>query len=161
VAFSVRGGFHDDPQRFIRRPVSSAADDAFAKAPAITQTGTLVQAPPGTVGLDRSASIQTQAPALFAAGYRFALRTVSLGDQTDPGVISSAEAQAILAAGMMLGLVQVYRNTGVTADQGTQDGQAAVQQANLLGAPSGLLLWYDLEGTFSRIRAARRYRARR
>jgi hypothetical protein len=103
----------------------------------------------GTVGVDRTATIAPQASQLYALGYRFAFRTLGLSDSTE-GILTASEVAAIFKAGLALGLFQNYRNKGITADQGTADGQFAANKAIELGAPKdkGLVLWYDLEGTF-------------
>lgn len=110
--------------------------------------------PVGTVGIDRSASIQSQAPALLRAGYAFAMRTVALPgpDGMSQGILTAGERDAIFAAGLALGLYQPYRNKSITADQGLQDGKSAALQAQELGCPIGadppMTLWCDLEGSF-------------
>lgn len=108
--------------------------------------GKLITPPPGTVGLDRSDTIASTAASLYAEGYRFAFRTLSLADTVNAGVLTVEEAVAIFAAGLMIGLYQRFRTTGITPEQGTRDGQAAANQAKSLGAPSKMVLWCDLEG---------------
>ncbi len=116
-----------------------------------SSTGVLWTPPAGTVGLDRSDTIATKASALYDLGYRFAIRTVGLRS-TSPGVLTASEVSAILDSGMALGIYQVYdmnKNYIQSASQGTNDGQYAASQAAALGAPPGLVIWYDFEVTYS------------
>jgi hypothetical protein len=104
--------------------------------------------PTGTVGFDTSAPIDaTQSAALFAAGYRFAIRMIGL-ESGASWALTAAEASLIRGAGLSLGVVQTYRNASFTADQGTTDGASAASQAQTIGVPQGVNLWCDVEGTY-------------
>jgi len=99
----------------------------------------------GTKGLDRSLSIATAAPELFAQGFRFAIRTLGLPGGS-VGTLSAGEVTKVHQAGLALGAYQVIRKTGFTSAQGTTDGAFAATEAKALGFPAGSTLWFDLEG---------------
>src|SRR5262245_880754 len=113
-----------------------------------TSTSSSLWTPPaGTMGLDRSATIASQAASLLEMGYQFAIRTVGLASLSD-GVLTASEVSAILESGMALGIYQTFSSDPgyiQSAGQGTTDGAFAAKQASALGAPPGLVLWYDFE----------------
>ncbi len=105
----------------------------------------------GTIGFDTSAPLSSaQGTELRGLGYQFAIRAVGLSADPAPSwALSADEASALRAAGLGVGIYQSYRNTGITAQQGTDDGNGAVKQANSIGYPAGAVLWCDLEGSYS------------
>jgi hypothetical protein len=114
-------------------------------------TTPIIQTPaPGTVGFDTSASLNaSQAAALASSGYRFAIRCIGYESVPVPEPLTASEAATLLAAGLMVGVYQSYRNTGsFTATQGGSDGAYAATVVEGLGAPAGLVIWYDMEGTY-------------
>ncbi len=105
----------------------------------------------GTIGFDTSASLSSsQGTQLRGLGYQFAIRAVGLDGNSPPSwALTASEAGALRAAGLGIGIYQTYRNSGITAQQGTDDGNAAVEQAGNIGYPAGAVLWCDLEGSYS------------
>lgn len=112
---------------------------------------TLWTPPPPTVGFDTSARLSlVQAVQLAAAGYRFALRYVlapHAAVMEDP--ITVAEADALRAAGLAVGLLQGFQQASqINGPDGIRDGNAAASEALAVGYPVGATLWCDLEGRF-------------
>ena len=116
-------------------------------------SGTIQPAPTGgSHGLDTDTVLTAETAAAFASqGYQFALRYISLSSPQHPGDLTTEEAEAILGAGLALGVVQHVRRDGwaPTAEMGTQDGQCAAANAEQIGLPTGMLIWQDLEGVVS------------
>ncbi len=106
--------------------------------------------PVGTLGFDTSGAVRSQAQAqfIYTAGYRFAIRYVTVPlSNAQPEVLTPTEAGWLLDAGIGIGIVQMYQSqANISAAQGTADGQSAAQQAAALGAPFGMVLWCDVEG---------------
>jgi hypothetical protein len=124
------------------------------KAPKKPLAATLWSPPRSTIGFDTSAALSaTQATELAEAGYRFAIRYVGLSGSTPSWALSKAEIASLQAAGLAIGVVQTFRETGITAAQGTADGAWAASQVAGLGIPSGIVIWCDMEGTYSGITA--------
>ena len=109
---------------------------------------------PDCVGVDTSAKLSAvQAKAIAGASLlggpvRFVFRYVPLPGLGGHGDIDPGELEAIIDAGLMLGLVQHCRLPGWAASgmQGTLDGKAASYAAKLAGYQLGTHLAFDLEG---------------
>jgi len=87
------------------------------------------------------------AAALFAAGFRFCVRYVSLGAPSAKDLTIS-EGGIILQAGLALMAVQHVRGTGWSPSQqsGHADGANAAANARSAGLPPDVTVWLDLEG---------------
>jgi len=110
----------------------------------------LLTAPIGLVGFDTSGAIKTpaNAAALAGLGYRFGIRYVLVQGGLAPDPLTATEAAQLRAAGIAIGLVQMYQKPGnISAANGTRDGAYAAQQAAALGYPPGAVLWCDFEGS--------------
>lgn len=106
---------------------------------------------PGAVGFDTSARLSaSQAQQAAAAGYRFAMRYATIPGQTQqPQPLTPDEAAALRAAGIAIGIVQMFQTPSqISPANGYRDGASAAQQAAALGYPPGAVLWCDLEGVF-------------
>ncbi len=118
----------------------------------MTTSSNLWTPPAGTLGLDRSDTIASQASSLFSMGYQFAVRTVGLSATDTIGTLTASEVSAIQASGMAISIYQLFStNTSYiqSASQGTTDGTYAAQQAQALGAPAGMTIWYDFEVSYN------------
>lgn len=112
-------------------------------------TGTVFDAPDGCKGIDANAILAPSvASALFAHGYRFAIRYVRRS-QRNPQDITDAEAEGVLAAGLGLMLVQHVESESSWVPSGAKGiaygGTAAIEAGNV-GLPPGGMVWCDLEG---------------
>lgn len=119
--------------------------------------GTAAPAISGAQGFDSDSAIMaTAAKALYAAGFRFAVRYLSRSSPQSSADLSLAEADAILGAGLALMPVQHVARPGwaPSAALGQQYGKAAAQNALLLEFPPGVTVWLDLEGVASYAAAA-------
>jgi len=97
------------------------------------------------IGFDTPQNVTGQLGAIKAAKYDFVARYLS---QSSWKVIGGAEAKAILQAG--LALVLVYEDGPTTASyfsfgRGQADGLRAAQQAGLLGAPAGTVVYFAVD----------------
>lgn len=118
---------------------------------------TVQSAPAGAPGFDSDTVISAAtARQLYADGYRFCLRYLSLGTQQSTSDLTAAEATAILASGLALMPVQHVRYPGwlPTAALGQQDGTNAASHAGAIGFPPGVNVWCDLEGVGASAAAA-------
>lgn len=147
-------------------PVAPAASDSPARtespappAPNVAVTDSPTGSPSGAArlasgvkGVNRSMPVGPQVERLVAAGYRFALRFVNLAGRHDLPEIEEPEVRQIRAAGVALSLTQMFRTTGVAAEQGRSDGLYMAEAAGRLGFPrgEGIVLWWDLESTIAR-----------
>jgi hypothetical protein len=96
-------------------------------------------------GFDTTQDVTTHVAAIKAGNYDFVARYLS---QSHWKTISAAEANAIAAAG--LGLVLVYEDGPTTSDyfsfgRGQADGTRAAQQAGLVAAPPGTILYFAVD----------------
>lgn len=108
--------------------------------------GTVETAPPEIQGFDTWASVTSQASELASAGYGFGVRYVTLSSERPN--LTQTEAEAILAAGMALMVVQEgpeWRDRAPSAELGTRYGTVAREQAETVGYPAKAVLWADLE----------------
>jgi glycoside hydrolase-like protein len=106
----------------------------------MTLAGTVATAVPGTQGFDSDTMIASAtASALFAAGFRFAVRYLSRTEPQNPSDLGGDEAQAILNAGLALMAVQHSPLPGwaPTAALGEQYGQTAARNAASIGLLEG------------------------
>jgi len=111
--------------------------------------GTPANATPYFMGFDIDTPVSAKlAGQLHAEGYRFCIRYVSLGGQESSSDLTTAEAKAILGAGLALMAVQHVNSNGwmPTESLGTLHGKDAAHNADLIGFPRGVNLWMDLEG---------------
>jgi hypothetical protein len=102
----------------------------------MTLAGTVAAAVPGTQGFDSDTTIvPATASALFAAGFRFAVRYLSRTEPQNPSDLGNDEAQAILNAGLALMAVQHSPLPGwaPTTALGEQYGQTAARNAASIG----------------------------
>lgn len=119
--------------------------------------GTVAAAKTGAQGFDSDTVLTAGlAQALFAAGFRFAVRYLSRTAPQHNGDLSAAEAAAILDAGLALMPVQHVSRAGwaPSAALGRQYGLAAAQNAQAVRLPAGVTVWLDLEGVASYATAA-------
>jgi hypothetical protein len=127
-------------------PSPHKPDPAETNTPALT--GTVQSAPSGRVGFDTDTKLDLSTAKLFRqSGYDFCLRYISLGGENSYD-LDTAEAEAILDAGLALMPVQHVRYAGwmPDAELGTQTGQNAADDATHVGFPPNVNVWLDLEG---------------
>jgi hypothetical protein len=111
--------------------------------------GTVVTADEGLLGFDTDTRVTPSAAAeLFAEGFRFCLRYVSLDAQQDSTDLAVAEATNLLRAGFAIMPVQHVREAPwvPSKDLGGSDGDRAAHHSLVLGFPAGVNVWCDLEG---------------
>lgn len=113
-----------------------------------TISGTVQSAAPGLLGFDINQTVTSSLAQQFVqAGYHYCLRYVPFGQVLDPD-LTTAEAEAILGAGLALTAVQHCMDPGwaPTGPMGTQYGQRAAAYLRGIGMPGGVNVWLDLEG---------------
>jgi len=111
--------------------------------------GTVQSAPPGALGFDADTPITASIAQQFAGlNYQFCVRYLSRGPAQGADDLSTAEANAILGAGLALMAVQHVRSEGwsPSAALGQSDGTNAAANATAIGFPAGVNIWCDLEG---------------
>jgi len=111
--------------------------------------GTVQPAPTGSRGFDSDTVITASVAQLFAnQNYAFCVRYLSRGPVQAARDLSTAEASAILNAGLALMAVQHVRPEGwsPTGAVGQSDGTNAAGKAAAIGFPAGVNIWCDLEG---------------
>jgi hypothetical protein len=116
-----------------------------------TISGTVQSAAPGLLGFDINQTVTSSLAQQFVqAGYHYCLRYVPFGEVLDPD-LTTAEAEAILGAGLALTAVQHCMDSGwaPTGTMGTQYGQRAAGYLQDIGMPGGVNVWLDLEGVGS------------
>jgi hypothetical protein len=96
-------------------------------------------------GLDTTRDVTIHASSIKANNFDFVARYLS---QSHWKVIGAGEVAAIAAAG--LGLVLVYEDGPTSSDyfsfgRGQADGTRAAQQASLIGAPGGTVLYFAVD----------------
>lgn len=99
-------------------------------------------------GFDTDSPVSAAAAAaMFADGYRFCVRYLSRGAESQAD-LSRIEAAAILEAGLALMPVQHVAASGWCPDAqlGSEYGARAGANAQALGFPAGINVWCDLEG---------------
>ncbi|MGH7044946.1 MAG: glycoside hydrolase domain-containing protein [Stellaceae bacterium] len=119
--------------------------------------GTATAATAGAQGFDSDTAIDHgTAEALFAAGFRFAVRYLSRTTPQNPGDLGATEAATILGAGLALMAVQHCPRSGwaPSAALGRSYGVAAATNAQTIGLPPQITLWFDLEGVAAYATAA-------
>ena len=111
--------------------------------------GRIFSAPDGVRGLDTTERItSTIAAALRNHGYRFCVRYVRR-DKPHASALNPAEADTLLHSGLGIMLVQYVESESAwspTAAKGTANGSVAASEGRMLGMPSGVTIWCDLEG---------------
>ena len=117
--------------------------------PPIALPGTVQQAPAGLSGFDVNAVLSATAAQNFKdAGYDFCIRYIPRTEALAAGNLTNTEASAILNAGLALMAVQHVALPGwaPAADLGTAYGTYAATYANdVVGLPTGMNIWCDLE----------------
>jgi hypothetical protein len=112
-------------------------------------SGSVKSAPVGAHGFDTDTKLSAaSARNLRQAGFVFCIRYVSRADSEASSDLTTAEATAILNAGLALMPVQHVAKSGwiPSADLGTNNGKNAAKNAGSVGFPAGVNLWLDLEG---------------
>ncbi|HEX3675046.1 MAG TPA: DUF1906 domain-containing protein [Rhizomicrobium sp.] len=141
----------------------SGACGALKSAPVLTApappaasgalSGNVVAAPQGMLGFDCDFELTAQGVATYVSqGYKFCVRYITRAQPTEqPGDLTAAEANTILAGGLALMAVQHVAASPWTPSQslGTQYGANAVSCAKEVGLPAGMNIWLDLEGVAS------------
>jgi hypothetical protein len=111
--------------------------------------GRIFSAPDGVRGLDTTERITSAiAVALRNHGYRFCVRYVRR-DKPHASALNTVEANTLLQTGLGLMLVQYVESESAwspTAAKGTANGSVAASEARMLGVPSAVTIWCDLEG---------------
>ncbi len=109
----------------------------------------LESAPNGALGFDASDKVDAAAAkTLVDAGFRFATRYISrMGTETADD-LTTDEAQTILDSGLALMVVQHVAPSGWQPNMalGEEYGVRAAENAGIVGLPTGMQLWLDLEG---------------
>ena len=119
--------------------------------------GQIVPAAPGVQGFDTNSRISADAAIAFRqSGFGFCVRYLSRTTPQAARDLSHAEAQAILAGGLGLMVVQHVMRAGwvPNAVRGAQYGTSAVANARTIGLPRGVTVWLDLEGVRGGVDAA-------
>jgi len=114
----------------------------------VSLRGDVRSAIPSIPGFDCDETISaTVAQQFYSQGYRFCLRYISRGPESSQD-LTEREATDILSAGLALMPVQHAREPGWSPNQvlGRQDGQEAATNAQDVGFPPGVNVWFDLEG---------------
>lgn len=114
--------------------------------------GQIMRAPPGAQGFDTDSRISAAAAIAFRqSGFGFCVRYLARTTPQAARDLSGAEAEAILASGLGLMVVQHVMRAGWVpgAARGTQYGLSAVTNAQAVGLPPGVTVWLDLEGVRS------------
>lgn len=105
--------------------------------------------PQNALGFDCNSPLSHERAQLMVQhGYRFVVRYVRREAHHDYD-LSADEMKVILAAGLALGAVQHVESAESWAPslvKGQRYGDAAVQDAHLIGLAPGITLWCDLEG---------------
>jgi hypothetical protein len=118
--------------------------------------GTARLATEGAVGFDCAATLHGGAIAAFAAaGFSFACRYVSRGEETAAD-LQASEVAALHAHGLAVVVVQHVARPPWTpsADLGLTLGHEAAADAAGIGCPAGVVLWLDLEGVGPGVKAS-------
>jgi hypothetical protein len=112
--------------------------------------GRVAPLPDGRIGLDLTTRLnRVSARQYYNRSFRFVVRYVGRDDGSTTYVdLSEEEGQAIIDAGLGLGVVQHPLAEGwhPTRDLGTQFGSAAARLCGGAGLPLGVTVWLDLEG---------------
>ena len=111
--------------------------------------GSVARAPIGAHGFDTDIKLTAaSAGNLQKRGFTFCIRYVSRADSEPSSDLTTAEATAILRAGLALMPVQHVARAGwlPSAALGTTNGKNAAKNAGTVGFPAGVNLWLDLEG---------------
>lgn len=104
---------------------------------------------PAALGFDTNTVLTAEtASTLRSQGYVFCMRYVGLQAE-GAGDLSRNEAESILTAGLLLGIVQHATKSQLDGSLGTYNGKNAATNAANVGTPAGVTLWCDLEGTNS------------
>lgn len=114
-----------------------------------TLTGVVQPAVPALQGFDTTARVTPSAARAFRSqGFAFCIRYLSRTAPRAEGDLSATEAEDILGGGLSLMAIQhASRARWIpTAALGAQYGQAARENAQSVGLPSGMNIWLDLEG---------------
>ena len=111
----------------------------------------------GTLGFDCDTVLTSNtAQAFITAGFKFAIRYLSLASLPQLGDLNATEVYIILQSGLALMAVQhvAYAGWLPSVGLGHQNGSNAASCAFASGLPAGITIWLDLEGVNSSARAA-------
>jgi hypothetical protein len=111
--------------------------------------GSVTRASVGAHGFDTDTKLtMASARHLQKAGFAFCIRYLSRADAEADSDLTTAEATAIINAGLALMPVQHVARAGwlPSATLGTTNGKNAAKHAQSVGFPVGVNLWLDLEG---------------
>jgi hypothetical protein len=115
----------------------------------MTLSGHIFTAPEGVRGFDTAERVTPEAAYAFRrGGYRFCVRYVRR-DKPHASALNAKEANALLAAGIGIMLVQYVESESAwipSAVKGKTNGTVAAAEADKLGVPWGVTVWCDLEG---------------
>jgi hypothetical protein len=114
----------------------------------MTLPGTVQTADDGLLGFDTDGIVTAaKAAEFFAAGFRFCVRYVSRIARQGPDDLSASEAIDLLNAGLALMPVQHVRAQGwvPSPELGSLDGVHAAYHTFVIGFPTGVNVWCDLE----------------
>ncbi len=103
----------------------------------------------GSVGCDVASPLNpASAKQYYNNKYKFIIRYIGRGEPSSFDDLTAEEGQAIVDAGLALGVVQHPRAPGwqPTGDLGTRFGAAAASLSGEAGLPFGVTVWLDLEG---------------
>lgn len=95
--------------------------------------------------LDTNRNTTAHLSALKSAGYDTIIRYIAYGLEHEEKVVKPAEARAIAAAGLKLGLVYEIGGKPSGVLVGQRDGQYALRYAAVVGAPAGAIIWYTVD----------------
>jgi hypothetical protein len=115
----------------------------------MTLFGTVRAGDEGVLGFDTDGVVNEAKPAdFFASGFRFCVRYVSRVATQGPADLSTSETIDLLNAGLALMPVQHVRAQAwlPSPELGASDGVHAAYHAFVIGFPTGVNVWCDLEG---------------
>lgn len=119
--------------------------------------GEVLVSPGGLRGFDCNTPVDASAArALYAHGYRFALRYVRRA-KASANDLSASELDRLLCAGlaaMPVQHVESERSWLPSESKGEVYGNGAAQHAREIGFPSGVTVWCDLEGVSATVSAS-------
>ncbi len=109
----------------------------------------LVEAVPDCLLFDTDTKLtRADMRALWAAGFRGAIRPVGFGPDPSPGDLDAPELEGLLETGFGVMVYQHVRDAGWLPSEamGTSDGTHGVRHALAAGYAQGASFWDDLEG---------------
>jgi len=127
-------------------PVPTPTPSAYAIS------GVVEPAPSGALGFDCNSVLTASSAQAFAdQGFAFAVRYVPQSNGSTSGNLTTAEANAILGAGLGLLVVQHVASAGwaPTGQLGKDNADCATNALAAIGMPPGITVFLDLEGVAS------------